>query len=147
MEKSVEELILNCEVVKVTLIGDEVERKAKVAEVMKKATTDFKAKLISQKEEVETTLLTFNAGNDGDSLKVVLSNYTKSVEKIDVQLEVVKVTLTGDEVERKAGAAKVMKQATDFEAKVILQREEVGKTFLTFQTGNNGDVLKAVLSN
>lgn len=71
----------------------------------------------------------------------------KSVEKVTLQFEVVKVTLTGDEVERKAKAATVMKKATDFGAKSISQREEVGKTFLTFQTGNNGDVLKAVLSN
>lgn len=71
----------------------------------------------------------------------------KSVEKIKLGFEVVKVTLTGNEVERKAEASKVMKLATDFGAKSISQREEVEKTFLTFQTGNNGDVLKAVLSN
>ena len=146
MEKSVEKVTLQFEVVKVTLTGDEVERKAKAATVMKKA-TDFGAKSISQREEVGKTFLTFQTGNNGDGLKVVLSNCAKSVEKFDLDLEVVKVTLTGDEVERKAGAAKVMKQATDFGAKSISQREEVGKTFLTFQTGNNGDVLKAVLSN
>lgn len=146
MEKSVEKIILEFEVVKVTLTGDEIERKADAAKVIKLA-TDFGAKSISQREEVGKTFLTFQTGNNGDSLKVLLSNFAKSVEKIKLDLEVVKVTLTGDEIERKAEEAKVMKLATDFGARSISQREEVGKTFLTFQTGNNGDVLKAVLSN
>ncbi|MCI8700511.1 MAG: hypothetical protein HFJ47_04145 [Clostridia bacterium] len=146
MPKSVKKIPFIFDEVKVILDGTADQRKAQEAKVMKCA-TDFEAKLISQREEEEKTVLTFRTGNNGDSLKVLLSNLAKSVEKVELHSEVVKVTLTGTAIERKAEEAKVMKLATDFKAKLISQREEDEKTFLTFQTGDNGNTLEAVLSN
>lgn len=71
----------------------------------------------------------------------------KKVASVELKIEVVKVEIEGDESERKAEEAKIMKLTTDFGAKFVARREETNKTFLTFQTGDNGEVLKALLSN
>lgn len=75
------------------------------------------------------------------------SKMNKSVNKITLRIEVIKVELEcEDEVKRKAEAAKLLKIATDMKAQVVSSREENNKTFLTFQAGSDAEALKVLLS-